>query len=264
MITTKRRKGIGFQSGGVAALAVALLVSCAAHHKCSKCEAKGHSIAAVAHEARPAEDRARDADRRPVAILEFAGIERGSRVLDLASGGGYYAEILANAVGSEGSLTVHNAPWALEKFGDMGMPARLQKPNMAGVSYVQTSLDALELEPDSLDVVMIVLFYHDTYWQKIDRAAMNASLLRALVPGGRYVVIDHHAEAGSGARDVETLHRVDAEEVKGDVLAAGFELDGESDVLRRSEDDRKLGVFDKAIRGKTDRFAFRFRKPRAP
>jgi len=113
----------------------------------------------------------------------------------------------------------------------------------------------------SADAMLMILFYHDTYWQEIDRRAMNRAVFDALKPGGLYGIVDHHAEAGSGSRDVKSLHRVDAELVKREILAAGFEFDAESDGLRHPEDDRSANVFDAGIRGRTDRFVFRFRKP---
>jgi predicted methyltransferase len=93
---------------------------------------------------------------------------------------------------------------------------------------------------------------------------MNAAILAALEPGGTFGVIDHHAEAGSGARDADKLHRGDAEQIKAEILAAGFEWVGESAVLRHPEDDRTQGVFADGLRGKTDRFVYRFRKPETP
>ena len=87
---------------------------------------------------------------------------------------------------------------------------------------------------------------------------MNKQIFDALKPGGIYGVIDHHAEAGSGVRDVKSLHRIDAEVVKREVLAAGFELSEESDLLRHPQDGRAINVFDDAIRGKTDRFIYKF------
>ena len=90
---------------------------------------------------------------------------------------------------------------------------------------------------------------------------LNKAIYDALKPGGIYLVLDHAAAAGSGLRDTETLHRIDPAAVKKEVLAAGFVLDGESDVLHNPQDDHTAKVFDPAIRGKTDKFIFRFRKP---
>ena len=59
----------------------------------------------LASNARSDEDRARDADRNPAAVLEFLGIEPGMDVIDIMAAGGWYSEILAMAVGPDGSVT---------------------------------------------------------------------------------------------------------------------------------------------------------------
>lgn len=209
---------------------------------------------------RPAEDVARDADRKPSEVLDFFGIDEGMRVVELMAGRGYYVHMLAQRVGPSGHVYAHNSPFVLKRFAEKPLSDRLADPALANVERLDTELDDPRL-PEGLDAVMIVIFYHDTYWQEVDRAKMNAAVFAALKPGGVYGVIDHHAEAGSGDRDVKRLHRVDAELVKREIVAAGFELEAESDLLRHPEDDRTINVFDEAIRGKTDRFVYRFRKP---
>jgi predicted methyltransferase len=216
---------------------------------------------AIDHAERPDEDRARDAERRPREVLAFAGIAPGMVVADLMTGRGYYAEILARVVGPAGRVYAHNTPFVVDRFADEPLRQRLARPGLETVIRLDEELESPGLPRGELDAALMVLFYHDTVWQGVDRAAMNRAIFEALRPGGAFIVIDHHAEEGSGVRDAETLHRIDAEVVKDEILAAGFLFDGESDVLRRDADDRTLNVFDDAIRGKTDRFMYRFRKP---
>ncbi len=216
--------------------------------------------AAVTSAGRPAEDRARDSDRKPDAILRFFEITPGQRVAELMTGRGYYAELLSRVVGSKGAVIAQNNAFVVKRFADEPLNERLANPELANVNRVDAELADPGL-PNELDAVLMILFYHDTYWQEIDRRAMNRAVFDALKPGGLYGIVDHHAEAGSGSRDVKSLHRVDAELVKREILAAGFEFDAESDGLRHPEDDRSANVFDAGIRGRTDRFVFRFRKP---
>jgi len=49
--------------------------------------------------------------------------------------------------------------------------------------------------------------------------------------------------------------------VKTEVPAAGFKLAGESDILRNKSDPHTAKVFDPEIRGHTDQFVLKFRKP---
>lgn len=216
--------------------------------------------AAVDHADRPAKDRARDATRKPAEVLRYFGVAPGMRVAELQTGRGYYAEILARVVGARGRVWAHNSPFVLRRYAEEPITERLARLGLSYVVRLDSELESLALPPGGVDMVLIVLFYHDTYWQKVDRAAMNKSVLAALRPGGIYGVIDHHAEAGSRDRDVRRLHRVDAELVKSEILAAGFELVGDSQLLRNTADDRTVNVFDASMRGRTDRFIFKFRK----
>ena len=224
--------------------------------------------AAIETEERPAEDRARDEARKPYEVLRFFDIRPGMHVADLGAGGGYLSEIIARVVGPEGRVYVQNSPFVVERFAAKPLGERLGRLAMPHVQRLDTEFDALGLPQGELDAVIMVLFYHDTFWMPKaaggtpDRVKMNRAIFDALKPGGVYGVIDHHAEAGSRDRDVQTIHRIDAELVKEEILAAGFELDAESDILRHPDDDRTKNVFDPALRGKTDQFVYRFRKPR--
>lgn len=216
---------------------------------------------AVSHPDRPMEDQQRDADRKPAEVLAYAGVKPGMTVADLMAGGGYYSEIVARAVGTSGVVYAQNNSIALERFADKAIAERLRDDRLPNVIRWDRELEDLGLPAGGIDVALMVLFYHDTYWMGLDRAAMNQQILASLKPGGTFLVIDHHAETGSGERDVQSLHRVDARLVKKEILDAGFEWVDSSDLLRHPEEDRTINVFKPAIRGKTDRFVFRFRKP---
>jgi predicted methyltransferase len=224
--------------------------------------------AAVDHAERPADDRARDEDRKPYEVLRFFDIRPGMHVADLAAGFGYLSEIIARTVGPEGRVYVQNNSFVIERFAAKPLGERLARLNLPQIQRLDTEFDALGLPQGELDVVIMVMFYHDTFWMPkadgstIDRAKMNRAIFDALKPGGVFGVIDHHAQAGSRDRDVNTIHRIDAELVKEEILAAGFELEAESDLLRHPEDDRTKNVFEPGLRGKTDQFVYRFRKPR--
>jgi predicted methyltransferase len=225
---------------------------------------KAAIAAAVASTDRPEADSARDANRKPDQVLEFMGVQPGMVVADLMAAGGYYTELLARTVGPTGKVYLHNTPFVLQRFAEKQVQARLAGDRLPNVVRHDAELEDLKFEPGSLDAAFMVLFYHDTYWQGIDRPAMLQQIMRALKPGGFFALIDHSAEPGSKDRDVKTLHRVDEAIVRQEILDAGFELAGTSDALRHPEDDRKTNVFDESLRGMTDRFIYRFSAPSAP
>ena len=117
---------------------------------------------------------------------------------------------------------------------------------------------------EPVDLVFTSQNYHDypdKFMGSLDPAVFNKLAFAALKPGGILLIIDHAAAAGSGMRDTDTLHRIDPAIVKKQVEAAGFEFVGESKLLANPDDDRTKAVFDKSIRGRTDQFIYKFRKP---
>lgn len=221
-------------------------------------------VAALADSRRPAEDAARDADRHAADTLAFAQITRGMRVADIFPGSGYWTRLFAVAVGDEGRVYPTIRPDGVAgQYETPVLAVAAQYPNatMARVPY-----DALAF-PEPLDVIFTAQNYHDmalTAYGLGDRAAMNRAAFAALKPGGSYIVIDHSAIAGSPLQtDAQTTnHRIDQALVRQEIEAAGFVFESEADFLRNAEDTRTANVFDPAIRGHTDQFVMRFRKPR--
>jgi predicted methyltransferase len=221
-------------------------------------------LAALADARRPAEQSARDAARHAADTLAFARIEPGDRVADIFPGGGYWTRLFAVAVGDEGRVyPTIRADGVAGEYETPVLAVAAEYPNatMARVPY-----DALAY-PEPLDVIFTAQNYHDmpiASYNLGDRAAMNASAFAALKPGGIYVIVDHAAVDGSPVQTEDndaTLHRIDQAAVRREVEAAGFVFDGESDVLRNAADTRTVSVFDPSIRGSTDQFMMRFRKP---
>lgn len=222
------------------------------------------NAALVAAPDRSEADRALDEGRQPARLLAAIGARPGDRVADLMAGGGYTTELLARAVGPQGQVYGQNNRFVLERFAEGPWTERLARPINARVVRLDRELDDPLGEVGDLDVVVMVLFYHDSVWQKVDRAAMNAAIFRSLKPGGRYVVVDHSARAGSGLEDVETLHRIDEDTVSQEIAAAGFRLVDSPDFLRNPQDARDWSASPgKAAerRGTSDRFVLVFERP---
>ena len=219
--------------------------------------------AAVADSARPAADSERDASRKPAATLAFAGVKRGDWVLELAPGKGYFTRLLSAVVGPKGEIAVYTV--SQPPPPDAPQPPVVALAADPHYSNVKVHLQRLvDVRPtNSFDLVWTTQNYHDFHnVEGLDVAAINQAIFAALRPGGIYFVLDHAAEAGSGARDTNTLHRIDEETVKKEVLAAGFQLVGESRLLRNKADPHTGKVFEGAIQGHTDQFMLKFRKPK--
>lgn len=225
----------------------------------------GPILGAIADDDRSDNDRKLDAGRKPGEVLAFFKVAPGQKIGELFAGGGYTTELLARTLGENAKLWAQNSKEIMDRFARKPMTERLAKPALKNTTMVEQPPET-PFPPDAKDLhaVICVLNYHDFVWQKVDRAKMNAAVFAALRPGGIYGIVDHSAAAGSGLRDVETLHRIDEEVVKQEITAAGFKLDGESDVLRNPADKRDWNDSPKAAaerRGTSDRFVLRFVKP---
>ena len=208
-----------------------------------------------------------DESRKPAELLAFFGLERGMRVIDMFGANRYWAEIIAPAIGREGQLIV----WQPTQFMNDKRKAEFAEfaAKAGNAALITTPFEAPAIGTNAYDFMIMNLDYHDVYWQNPERKIVRmepdawlARLYAAMKPGAVVGIVDHAANPGGDTREVvEKLHRIDPAVVKADFQRAGFVLEDESELLRNPADDRSLIVFDDKIRGKTDRFVFRFRKP---
>lgn len=213
-------------------------------------------VAALADTSRPEQDRTGDAARHPAEILALAEAEPGDRVVDVMPGGGYFTRLFSLAVGETGQVY----PLVRPHGSIYEVPVAVDDPN---VTNVREPYDSFRT-PEPVDLVFNSMTYHDMRWpenQMGDPVAMNRAAFAALKPGGVYLLIDHYAPDGMPAERAMRLHRIDPATLRQEVESAGFVYDGESDLLRNPSDPRTASVFDESIRGHTDRFIMRFRKP---
>ena len=220
---------------------------------------------ALATPGRSAEDLERDQRDRPAEVLAFAGFKPGMRIADIFGGGGYYSEILAAIVGPKGKVLLVNDP-AYARFAAKGIAARFKDGRLAQVERLEVPNEALGLGTGTLDAALFVMSYHDLYFEdkdgfpRIDAAQFLEQVHAAIKPGGLLLVVDHSALPGTGKAPAQTLHRIDEKFAISDLGSHGFRLLKTYDGLRHPEDDRLKGVFDAAIRGKTDRFVHLYRR----
>ena len=252
----------------IATLAAALCLATLASAAADKPPTVPKAVAAaVADPARPQADRDRDADRKPAECIAFAGLKPGDHIADLIPGGGYFTRIFSGVVGPKGQVFAVAPPKRPDAPADRPEPSAAVRAIAADEHYknVTVSVEKIaELKlPEKLDMVWTSQNYHDVHnVPNVDVAAFNKAVLASLKPGGIYIVIDHAAEKGAGFAATSTLHRSDPDAVKTEVMAAGFEFVGSSDVIANPADDHTAKVFEQGLHDKTDRYLLKFRKPK--
>lgn len=218
---------------------------------------------ALAHPHRSAADRQRDATSHPAEVLRFAGAQEGLTVLDVLAGDGYYSEILARVVGPSGKVYLHNNQAYLGLL--RRVPDRRRGEGVDALEIYVREIPDIDLRSESVDLVLLVKVYHDLYYVNngwnVPPGPFFDTITRVLKPGGVLLVIDHRAPDGSGAAFAQNRHRIAADFAREDLTGRGLRFDGESDVLANPDDDRLGSPFAADLRGRTDRFVQRYRKP---
>jgi predicted methyltransferase len=250
-------------AAAAAALALAAQGASAQHEGHGGHVASPSAVTALDDPSRPAEDKARDADRKPADMLVFAEVAPGQVVGDFLPGGGYFTRIFAKSVGGQGKVFAIISESQAKAEKPPAVNAIAADPAYANVKVVAANFQSLAL-PEKADLIWTAQNYHDLHLARLslDVAAVNKAVFDALKPGGVYVVLDHAAAAGSPLSAADTVHRIDPVIVRRELEAAGFEFVGENTLLRNAADDHTKSVFDPSIRGHTDQFIYKFRKPK--
>jgi predicted methyltransferase len=235
--------------------AVVLLTACMSLPAANSRDEQARYAALMTSPLHTDQDRLLDAERKPVDFLRFAKVKPGMRVLDVSAGGGYTSQILALAVGPDGTVLAQTP-----RPGATLVKRLAEHPQANFILVERPFADPVPPGTPPLDLITLVLNYHDITYQPVDRAAMNAHLFAALKPGGRFVVIDHASRAGKGISEGKTLHRIDEAVVVAEVQKAGFVVEEEGDFLRNPADPRDEPSSHPKV--PTDKFALRFVKPR--
>lgn len=218
--------------------------------------------AAISDSNRPAADKGRDAARKPAEMIAFAGIKPGDTILEILPGGGYFTRIFSKTVGPQGRIYAA-VPDAKSSDAEPAASQIALNAEYSNVSVVPLTIEALKALPP-LDAIWTSQNYHDLHLSRVhaDMTKLDKAWFDILKPGGVVVIVDHVALPGSPATETaDKLHRIDPAVARKEMEAAGFKFDGESDVLRNPSDPHTMIVFDPSIRGKTDQFVYRFKKP---
>ena len=222
---------------------------------------------ALANPGRLAKDHERDASRKPDQVFMYFEFKPGMDLLDVFTGGGYTTEYASWLVGKKGSVMAFN-PAAFESYSKDEVAVRFKDNRLANVTRSVQDMNAVALPANKFDGAIMVQNYHDLYWvkdpnwPKVNAPALLAAIKDSLKPGAVFGIVDHAAAAGTGTSVAGTLHRIEKAAVIKDLEAAGFVFEGEAHFLSNPSDDHTKGVFDDSIRGKTDQFVLKFRKPK--
>ncbi len=186
------------------------------------------------------------------------------KVLELLPGGGWYTKLLAPTLRDNGALYVaigvNNVRTNLVPQGsfdhinviDIGVETERSGP------FNTSNIEPFDFGVSGLDLVVTFRNMHG--FTPAGRANINAAVFDALRSGGHYGVIDHtlrHMQPMTA----ENRRRTDPLQIMQEVLTAGFEMVGYSDLHYRPDDALRYEVGRASVSGNTDRYTLLFRKP---
>jgi predicted methyltransferase len=209
-------------------------------------------------------DLPKDEFRKPFEVFQFLGLEAGMVCMDVAAYAGYTSELLGAAVGVNGKVYSQNRERVLLNYAEgyykLTMDERLANNRLPNVELHLAEYDALGLE-GQLDFAFLGNILHDFYYRDGEANALLylRSIAKALKPGGVLGITDH---IGLPGQDNGDLHRIDLDTARALIQDAGLIIEAESALLANPEDHHGSHVYSDAIYRRTDRFAFRVRKPR--
>jgi predicted methyltransferase len=221
--------------------------------------------AAMKSDIRTAEEKERDAERKPRQTLEFFGLKDDMRVVELVPGGGWYTKILGSVLADKGELYVAIGTTRLEPTLKATPPLSKVKvaPTDAKMVPVPGKMGLFDLSDFSLgvkDVDLVLTFRNYHNLTPAARASLNRAVFAALKPGGHYGILDH-TRRHNEPETTENWRRMDPVLVIKEVQAAGFTLEDFSSLHYTPDDELRYEVGRKTVTGNTDRFVLRFRKP---
>lgn len=166
--------------------------------------------AAVGSDARPAADVARDVHRRPFETLTFWGLTPGSTVVEIEPGrAGWWRNILEPYAAATGGTYV----------------------------AVNRPVESMGVADGTADLVVVARALHN--WHRSDRTApYMQAFFKALKPGGVLAVEQHRGAEGLNADATAPFGYVSESYVIHAAQAAGFVLDGRSELNANPKDDR--------------------------
>ena len=206
----------------------------------------------MAGEWRSADDKARDAERRPLESLTFWGLKPGASVLEVQPGGGWWTRILAPyAARTGGRYTATAADLNNPSLSDAArkgradFAARYADEKIYGkVELVNWGPTAAPLPQNTYDFILLSRVIHG--WMRSEGALERnlASVAGSLKPGGVLAVEQHRGNPGPQDPKAESGYVTEAFVIAA-AEKAGLRLAARSEINANSKDtkDHPFGVW---------------------
>ena len=178
------------------------------------------------------ERRSRASEERPDLLVKELRLQPGMTVADIGAGSGYLSRRMAPIVAPGSVFAVDVQPQMVALLTELS-----RNPEFKNLVPVQGDTDDVRLPPASIDLAVLVDVYHElAYPYEVMR-----SLIRALKPGGRVVLVEYRGE--DPAVPIKPLHKMDETQIRREmsVLPLAWERTSERLPMQRIVVFRKSG-----------------------
>ncbi len=157
----------------------------------------------------------REEEERLTKLINLLDLQEGQVAADIGAGSGVLTERLARAVGETGTV------YAVDIQDEMLAMIRLRMKD-AGIKNVVPKLGSItspKLEPDSVDLMLLVDVYHEFSHPY----EMTGAMAKALKPGGRIVLVEYRKE--DPRVPIKEVHKMTEAQVKKELSQPEFGLE---------------------------------------
>ena len=160
------------------------------------------------------ERQEREMEENTSQLLKNLAVKPGMVIADIGAGSGYHSTLLSKLVGNGKVYAVDVEPEMIAYLND-----RIKLEETKNILPVLSTEQKVSLTANSIDMMLLVDVYHEFSFPY----EMALSMLEALKPGGKLVLVEFRAE--DPAVPIKTIHKMSEQQAVKEFKAAGFSFE---------------------------------------
>jgi len=157
------------------------------------------------------ERQEREMEENTSQLIKNLNIKPGMTLADIGAGSGYHSALLSKKVGNGKVFAVDIEPEMINYLNN-----RIKLEKLTGIVPVLSKETNVSLPENTLDLVLIADGYHEFSYPY----EMAVSILKALKPGGKLVLVEFRAE--DDTVPIKDIHKMTEEQAVKELKVAGF------------------------------------------
>jgi ubiquinone/menaquinone biosynthesis C-methylase UbiE len=160
------------------------------------------------------ERQEREQEENTTQLLKNLAVQPGMAIADIGAGSGYHSTLLSNMVGNGKVYAVD-----VEREMISYLNERIKREGKKNIIPVLSTEKTVSLPANSMDMMLLVDVYHEFSFPY----EMTRSMLEALKPGGKLVLVEFRAEDPNVP--IKAIHKMSQQQAVKEFKAAGFSFE---------------------------------------